>query len=86
MRKSKNKFCAFLLLCTSCAFLVLDYNKIIFRPFNFGSFDVRTKTVLSAVLQLVAFKDTFVKPNLGNYSKLTNFTKITQLLKIVLYA
>ncbi len=34
---------------------------IIFRPFNSGSFDVQTDTVLAAVWQLSAFTDTLTK-------------------------
>ena len=53
-----NFFVCFGLLCSFCVFLVLDYNEVIFRPFNSSSFDMRTDNVLSAIWQLAAFKDT----------------------------
>ncbi len=49
------------MLRNSSAFLVLDYEEVVFRSFNFGSIDVRTKIVLSAVWQLAAFKDNLSK-------------------------
>ncbi|MCP4054011.1 MAG: hypothetical protein GY739_13270 [Mesoflavibacter sp.] len=58
MRKFKVFFARFCLLCSSCAFLVLGYNEVIFRPFNSGSYDMQTDNVLSAVWQLAKFKDT----------------------------
>ncbi len=59
MRKFKIFFFApFCLFCSSCAFLVLSYNELVLRPFNSGSFDMRTNNVLSAVWQLAAFKNT----------------------------
>ncbi len=41
----------------SSTVLVLDYEEVVFRSFNSGPIDVQTKIVLSAVLQLSAFKD-----------------------------
>ena len=49
MRKFKIFFARFCLLCSSCAFFVLCYYKVIFRPFNSGSFDIQTDNGLSAV-------------------------------------
>ncbi len=40
------KIAHFLILRNSSAFLVLGNEKVVFRPFNFGSIDVRTKIVL----------------------------------------
>ena len=49
------KIAHFLMLRNSSAFLVLDYEVVVFRSFHSGSIDVRTKIVLSAVWQLAAF-------------------------------
>ncbi len=44
------------------AFLILDYEEIVFRSFNSDSIDMQTESVLSAVWQIAAFKD-----KLSNY-------------------
>ena len=49
------------MLCNSGGFLVLNYEEGVFRSFNSGSIDMRTKIVLSAVWQLAAFKDNLSK-------------------------
>ena len=49
------------MLRNSSGFLILDYEEVIFRSFNSGSIDMRTKIVLSAVWQLAAFKDNLTK-------------------------
>ena len=49
------------MLRNSSAFLVLDYEEVVFRSFNSGSIDVRTKILLLAVLQIAAFKDNLLK-------------------------
>ena len=49
------------MLRNSSTFFVLDYEKDGFRSFNFGSIDMRTESVLSAVWQLAAFKDNLSK-------------------------
>ncbi len=49
------------MLRNSSGFLVLDYEEVIFRYFNSGSIDMRTKIALSAVWQLAAFKDNLSK-------------------------
>ncbi len=49
------------MLRNSSAFLILDYEEVIFRSFNSGSIDMRTKIVLSAVWQLAAFEDNLSK-------------------------
>ena len=49
------------MLRNSSGFLVLDYEEVIFRSFDFGSIDMQTKIVLSAVWQLAAFKDNLSK-------------------------
>ena len=49
------------MLRNSSGVLILDYEEVIFRSFNSGSIDMRTKIVLSAVWQLAAFKDTLSK-------------------------
>ena len=54
-------FAHFLMLRNSGGFLVLNYEKVIFRSFNSGSIDVQTKIVLSVIWQIVASK--------GNLSK-----------------
>ena len=55
------KIAHFLILHNSSAFLVLDYKEVTFRSFNSGSIDMQTKSVLSAVQQLAAFKDKLLK-------------------------
>ena len=50
------KIAHFLILCNSCAFLVLDYDTFILKSFNSGSNNVQTNSVLPAVWQLDAFK------------------------------
>ncbi len=49
------------MLYHSSAVLVLDYENVVFRAFNSGSIDVKTKIVLSAVWQLSALKDNLSK-------------------------
>ena len=49
------------MLRNSSGFLVLDYEEVVFRSFNFGSIDIQTESVLSAVWQLDAFKDNLSK-------------------------
>ena len=46
------------MLRNSSAFLVLDYEEVVL---SYGSIDMRTKTVLSMVQQLNAFKDNWSK-------------------------
>ena len=48
------------MLRNSSPVLVL-YEEVVFRSFNFGSIDMRTESVLSAVWQLAAFKDNLSK-------------------------
>ncbi len=56
--KSESQFVFFCVhFCMLSTFFVLGYLKIVFEPFNFDSFDVRTDYVLLAVWQLTAFKD-----------------------------
>ena len=43
------------------AILVPGYDKVIFRSFNFGSIDMQTEPVLSAVWQLAAFQENLSK-------------------------
>ncbi len=49
------------MLRNASSFLVFDYEEVVFISFNFGSIDVETKIVLSAVWQLSAFKDNLMK-------------------------
>ncbi len=56
MRKNgKNIFKVghFLILSNSSAFLVLDYEEVVFKSLNSNSIDVRTESVLSAVWQII---------------------------------
>lgn len=61
----------------SSAFLVLDYDKVVFRSCNSGSINIQIEFVLSAVWQLAAFKD-----NLGKWCKSINILKILYIGKI----
>ncbi len=64
MRKKYKKYLKiahFLMMHNSSAFLVLNYEEVVFRSFNSGSIDVRPKNVLSGVCQLAAFKDNLPK-------------------------
>ena len=54
-------FAHFLMLRHSSAVLVLDYDKVVFRPFNPGSVDMQTESVLLAVWQQSAFNDNLLK-------------------------
>ena len=49
------------MLRNSSGFLLLDYEEVVFRSFNFGSIDMRTKIILSTVWLLAAFKDSLSK-------------------------
>ena len=49
------------MLRNSSAFLVLDYDKVVFRSFPFGSINIRTESVMAAVWQLGALKDNLSK-------------------------
>ena len=51
----------FIMFRNSSAFLVLDYEEVVFRSFNSGSIDIRRESVLSAVWQLDAIKDNLSK-------------------------
>ncbi len=59
--KQKNFFTRFWFCELFLPFLVPVYYKVVFRPFNYGSFDVRTDNVLLAVWQLADFKDILSK-------------------------
>ena len=75
-------FARFCLLCPFCAFLVLCYNEVIFRPFNSSSFDMQTDNVLSAVRQLSAWKDTLSYHLRCKMFKFTNISDYPTLKKI----
>ncbi len=59
--QNSKKIVRFCVLSTSCAFLVIDYDYVVLKSFNFDSIDVETVFVLSAVWQLAAFNDNLSK-------------------------